>query len=77
LKVHSGVIQECLPQQNNTKFQFGTKCRAKCNDTVYQLIGPRIRECLSIGRWNGYEQFCIGNCFALDKNEHTCFLLSR
>ncbi|CAF3959284.1 unnamed protein product, partial [Rotaria sp. Silwood2] len=59
LKVHPRVIQECLPQQNNTKLQFGSKCQAKCNETGYRLIGPRIRECLIMGRWTGYEQFCI------------------
>ncbi|CAF3838702.1 unnamed protein product [Adineta steineri] len=59
LKVHSRIIQECLPKQNNTQLRFGTQCQVKCNDTGYRLIGPRIRECLSMGRWTGYEQFCI------------------
>ncbi|CAF3636597.1 unnamed protein product [Rotaria sp. Silwood1] len=59
LKTHPRVIQECLPQQNTTKLHFGTKCEAKCNKTGYRLIGPRIRECLVMGRWTGYEQFCI------------------
>ncbi|CAF3600564.1 unnamed protein product [Rotaria sp. Silwood1] len=59
LKIHPRVIQECLPQQNTTKLHFGTKCEAKCNKTGYRLIGPRIRECLVMGRWTGYEQFCI------------------
>jgi len=77
LKVHPRVIQECLPQQMNTKFQFGTKCRAKCNETSYRLIGPRIRECLSMGRWTGYEQFCIGECITIDRKEQMYFLSSR
>jgi len=77
LKVRPRVIQECLPQQNNTKYQFGTKCRAKCNETGYRLIGPRTRECLSVGKWTGYEQFCIGECIVIDKETYICYLLSR
>jgi hypothetical protein len=77
LKVHARVIQECLPQQNNTKYQFGTKCQAKCNETGYRLVGPHARECLSMGRWTGYEQFCIGEWIAIDRKEQICFLLSR
>ncbi len=73
LKIHPRVIQECLPQQNTTKFPFGTKCRAKCNETGYRLIGPRMRECLSVGRWTGYEQFCIGECMAIDRKEYVFF----
>lgn len=61
-------MYECSPQQNSTKYQFGTKCRAKCNETGYRLIGPRIRECLSMGRWTGYDQSCIGKCFTIEKN---------
>ena len=63
------VIQECFPQQNSTKLQFGTKCRAKCNDTGYRLIGPRVRECLSVGRWTAYDQFCVGECVAVDRSK--------
>ncbi|UJR26649.1 hypothetical protein I4U23_007966 [Adineta vaga] len=59
LQTRSRVLQECFPQQHTTKVQFGTKCQAKCNNTGYRLIGPRIRECLSMGRWTGYDQFCI------------------
>jgi hypothetical protein len=77
LKNHPRVIQECLPQQSNKKLQFGTKCQAKCNETGYRLIGPRIRECLSISKWTGYEQFCIGKCIDIDCEESLCFLLSR
>lgn len=54
------MIQECLPEQNSTDFRFGTKCRARCNETGYRLIGPRTRECLIVGVWSGYEQFCVG-----------------
>ncbi len=60
LKNHMQVIQECLPEQNTTDFRFGTKCRARCNETGYRLIGPRTRECLIVGIWSGYEQFCTG-----------------
>jgi hypothetical protein len=60
LKIKIHVIQECLPEQNSTNFKFGTKCRARCNETSYRLIGPHIRECLILGIWSGYEQFCIG-----------------
>jgi coenzyme F420-reducing hydrogenase gamma subunit len=76
LKNHPRVIQECLPQQNNTKLQFGTKCQAKCNETGYRMIGPRIRECLSISKWTGYEQFCIGKRSTIDRKEISCLLLS-
>ena len=54
------VVQECSPEQNTTNVKFGTKCRAKCNETGYRLLGPRVRECLIVGLWTGYEQFCIG-----------------
>lgn len=61
LKIHPRVLQECTPAQDQTtKFRFGTTCRAKCNATGYRLVGPRSRECLSTGKWTGYEQFCIG-----------------
>jgi hypothetical protein len=76
LKIHPRVKQECLPQQNHTKFSFGTKCRAKCNETGYRLIGPRTRECLSMGKWTGYEQFCIGKCIAIGRKVSICFLSS-
>ncbi len=76
MKIHPRVVQECLPKQSNTKFQFGTNCQAKCNETGYRLVGPRIRECLSMSRWTGYEQFCIGKYFVIDRSEVTWFLFS-
>lgn len=60
MKINIHVIQECLPPQSSTDFKFGTKCQAKCNETGYRLLGPRTRECLVLGIWSGYEQFCIG-----------------
>lgn len=60
LRINTYVVQECSPEQNTTDLKFGTKCRAKCNETGYQLVGPRVRECLIVGLWTGYEQFCIG-----------------
>lgn len=60
LEINIHVIQECVPEQNTTYLKFGTKCRAKCNETGYRLVGPRTRECLVVGLWTGYEQFCIG-----------------
>ena len=60
MKIHPRVVQECVPKQNHTKLLSGTECHAKCNQTGYRLIGPRTRECLSMGKWTGYEQFCIG-----------------
>lgn len=49
--------------------RVGTQCQAKCNETGFRLVGPRVRECLSIGRWTGYDQSCVGkpfieSCFA-------------
>ncbi len=60
LKINIRVIRDCLPEQNSTDFKFGTKCRARCNETGYRLIGPHTRECLILGIWSGYEQFCMG-----------------
>ncbi len=76
MKIHPRVIQECLPKQNHTKLLFGTQCHAKCNQTGYRLIGPRTRECLSMGKWTGYEQFCIGKCIAKDRQVSISFLSS-
>ncbi|CAF1552927.1 unnamed protein product, partial [Rotaria sordida] len=53
------MIQECLPKQNSSDFKIGTKCQAKCREISYQLIGPHTRQCLILGVWSGYEQFCI------------------
>ncbi|CAF1017076.1 unnamed protein product [Adineta steineri] len=62
LKSNSDVIQECLPEQeNSTDFKFGTKCRARCSENGYRLLGPHTRECLILGIWSGYTQFCIVN----------------
>ncbi|CAF3652114.1 unnamed protein product [Rotaria sp. Silwood1] len=59
LKINTQVIQECLPKQNTSDFKFGTTCRAKCSKIGYQLVGPHTRECLILGIWSGYDQFCI------------------
>ncbi len=69
MKIHPRVVQECLPKQNQTKLLFGTQCRAKCNETGYRLIGPRTRECLSMGKWTGYDQFCIGKYTITDRQK--------
>lgn len=58
--MNSRVVQECTPRPQQNTYLFGMKCHAKCNTTGYRLIGPRTRECLSMSRWTGYEQFCIG-----------------
>jgi hypothetical protein len=61
LKVHSRVVHSCVPKIPNTnKIKIGTKCQTKCNVTGYRLVGPRTRECLSVGKWSGYDQSCIG-----------------
>jgi len=60
LKINPDIIQDCSPKQNTTNYIFGTKCRARCNKTGYRLAGLHIRECLIVGIWSGYEQFCIG-----------------
>jgi hypothetical protein len=60
LKINTEVIQECLPEQNSTDLKFGTKCRARCGEIGYRFIGPHVRECLILGIWSGYEQFCVG-----------------
>ena len=58
LKNQSRLIQDCSPPQNQTQYRASTKCRATCNGTGYRLIGPRNRECLSTGKWTGYDQSC-------------------
>lgn len=55
------VIQKCSPESNDESFvKVGTQCQAKCNETGYRLIGPRLRQCLILGRWTGYDQMCVG-----------------
>ncbi len=61
MKINTQVIQECLSEQNNsTVFKVDTKCRARCREFGYRLLGPHTRICLILGIWSGYEQFCIG-----------------
>lgn len=61
LKFHTRVIQTCSPEQTSGSiWTVGTKCQAICNETGYRLIGPSVRQCLSLGYWSGYEQYCIG-----------------
>ncbi|CAM4818585.1 unnamed protein product [Rotaria magnacalcarata] len=59
LKMSTQTTQECSPTQNTSSFIVGTKCRVKCSVTGHRLIGPSTRECLSLGIWSGYQQFCI------------------
>ncbi|UJR22438.1 hypothetical protein I4U23_025498 [Adineta vaga] len=59
LKTTTHVIQECLPKQNSINLKFGTKCQARCIESHSQLLGSHTRECLILGIWSGYEQFCI------------------
>ena len=60
LKTDSQVFQECSPKPNSTGATVGTRCRARCNESAHRLLGPSTRECLIVGRWSGYDQFCIG-----------------
>ncbi|CAF3278069.1 unnamed protein product [Rotaria sp. Silwood2] len=61
LKINTKVVQECSPEQNSSDFKISTKCRAKCSEIGYRLIGPHTRQCLILGIWSGYEQFCVVN----------------
>ncbi|CAF4456676.1 unnamed protein product [Rotaria sp. Silwood2] len=61
LKINTKVVQECSPEQNSSDFKIGTKCQAKCSEIGYRLIGPHTRQCLILGIWSGYEQFCVVN----------------
>ena len=76
LTVNNHVIQTCSPDPvNRTTWAVGTICQAVCNETGYRLIGPGIRQCLSVGHWTGYEQFCIGRSRSLIGSEghHSLF----
>ena len=62
LKPNSRVIHQCSLASTIEKnhFEVGAECEAKCNQTGYRIVGPRIRKCLPIGKWTGYDQSCIG-----------------